>query len=380
MIFNDQFTKPNFRVSVSNLKGSIGRLSAGTQTPVELSGLFDRSAPLEIRGRIDPFASDMFVDLAVTAKGIEMPPLTSYSVKYLAYPIEKGKLSVDLQYRLEGGMLQANNKIFLDQLTLGDRIESPNALSIPLTLAVALLKNMRGEIDINLPISGSINDPQFKIGPVIFKAFLNLIVKAATAPFTLLASLFGGGADLSSIAFAPGSSRIEPAAQSSMAAIAKAMLDRPALRLEITGIASAAADIAGAKRNVLLRRIRSEKMSELTAKGAAPSSLRDVDLSPDEYSKYLARVYSKADIKKPRNAIGLAKSLPDAEMENLLIDSITVTEADLLAIADARGRNARSYLTKEGVPAERVFVLTSRLDTGTDSDKATAGKAEFALK
>lgn len=378
MIFNDQFNKPNFRASVSSLKGSIGKLSAGTKTPVELSGLIDRTAPLKIQGRIDPFNSDIFVDLAVKAKGIEMPPLSSYSIKYLAYPIEKGKLSLDLQYQVEKGQLKANNKIFLDQLTLGERVESPDALSIPVTLAVALLKNTRGEIDINLPISGSINDPQFRIAPIVFKALLNLIVKAATAPFTVLASIFGGGADLSSITFAPGLSRIEPQAEATMAAIAKAMIDRPALKLEITGVASSATDVAGSKRNLLMRRVRAEKASDLASKGTSPTALKDVEVSPDEYPKYLARVYSKADIKKPRNIVGFAKSLPVPEMETRLLESMTVNEGDLMAIADARGRNARTFLANQGVPTERVFVLTSRLEA--DKDKPIEGKAEFALK
>lgn len=372
VLFNDQFTKPNFRASLNNLAGTLGPLKAGAPGSIDITGTVDRTAPLSIQGRLDPFARDLFLDLKVIARGIEMPPMSPYSVKYLAYPIEKGKLSLDLAYSLQGGQLKAENKIFLDQLTLGDKVESPDAISAPVSLAVALLKNSRGEIDINLPISGSINDPEFKIGSIVFKAFINLIVKAATAPFSLIASLFGGGADLSQIDFAPGLASISLESAKAIESVAKAMNDRPALKLEITGTANAAKDTDGAKRSILQRQVRAEKLAELAKKGESAAALRDIQVSPDEYPKYLTQVYKKAPFKKERNLMFMTKAQPVPEMERLLLENIQVTDTELLALADQRSRAVRNQLVKQGVPAERVFVMGSKL--------GEAGRAEFSLR
>lgn len=241
-----------------------------------------------------------------------------------------------------------------------------------MSLAVALLKNSRGEIDINLPISGSINDPEFKIGSIIFQAFINLIVKAATAPFSLIASLFGGGADLSQIDFAPGLASINAENAKAIDSIAKAMTDRPALKLEITSTASAAKDTDGARRAILQRQVRAEKLAELAKKGESAAALRDIQVGPDEYPKYLTQVYKKAPFKKERNLMFMTKAQPVSEMERLLLESIQVGDTELLALADQRSRAVRNQLVKQGVPAERVFVMGSKL--------GDASQAEFALR
>jgi len=372
ILFNDQFTKPNFRAGLTNLSGTLGPLKAGAPGGIDITGTVDRSAPLLIQGKLDPFGRDLFLDLKVIARGIEMPPISPYSVKYLAYPIEKGKLSLDLNYLLQGGQLKAENQIFLDQLTLGNKVESPDAISAPVSLAVALLKNSRGEIDINLPISGSINDPEFQIGSIVFKALINLIVKAATAPFSLIASLFGGGADLTQIEFSAGAAAINPQAAQTIDSIAKAMIDRPALKLEITSSAASAMDTDGAKRAILNRQVRAEKLANITKKGESAGALRDVEVTAQEYPKYLTQVYKKAPFKKERNLMLTTKTLPVPEMESLLLQHIQVGDTELLALADQRSRAVRNQLIKQGVSAERVFVMGSKL--------GDAGQAEFSLR
>ncbi|MBU3724707.1 MAG: DUF748 domain-containing protein [Burkholderiaceae bacterium] len=380
LIFTDQFTKPNFRASLNNLAGTLGPLKPGAPGVIDITGTIDRSAPLSVQGRIDPFGKALFLDIRAIGRGIEMPPMSPYSIKYLAYPIEKGKLSLNLSYLIQNGQLKAENQLFLDQLTLGEKVESPDAISAPVSLAIALLKNSRGEIDINLPISGSINDPEFKIGSIVFKALMNLIVKAATAPFTLIASLFGGGADLSQITFAPGSTATEGASAKAIDAIAKAMVDRPALKLDITGTANPMADITGAKQAILQRQVRAEKLAELAKKGESAAALREIQVSPEEYPKYLTAVYKKASFKKERNLLLMTKTLPVPEMEALLLQHIEVGETELLALADQRSRTVRNQLIKQGVPAERIFVLSSKLDrqTGT-ATTLPPGRAEFSL-
>jgi hypothetical protein len=164
-----------------------------------------------------------------------MTSLSPYSGKYAGYAIEKGKMSLFVKYKIENDQLTAENRVFLDQLTFGDPVDSPDATKLPVTLAVALLKNRNGEIDINLPISGSLNDPEFSVGGLVVKVIVNLLVKAVTSPFALLGSVFGGGEELSNVDFDFGQAVITPPAQPRLEKLAKALLDRPALRLDIEG-------------------------------------------------------------------------------------------------------------------------------------------------
>jgi hypothetical protein len=173
--FQDRFIKPNYRANRTQLSGRVGPLYPGQPGNVAITGTVNRSAPLELKGKVDPFGKEIYLDLSAKVKGIDLPSFSPYSSRYIGYEIAKGKLSVDLRYFIEKGQLRAENNIFLDQFTLGPKVESPDAISLPVELAVSLLKNSRGEIDINLPISGSINDPEFSIGGLIVKVFFNLI-------------------------------------------------------------------------------------------------------------------------------------------------------------------------------------------------------------
>lgn len=382
--FTDKFIKPNYSANLTDLNGRIGALSTGTLSDVELRGKVDRSAPLEITGRMDPLSKPIGLDIQAKARGIDMSSFSAYSSRYVGYTIEKGKLSVDVHYKVDKGELVADNNVFLDQLTFGKKVESPDALSVPVTLAVALLKNSRGEIDINLPIRGSLNDPQFSIGGIVVKVIVNLIVKAVTSPFALLGSLFGGGEDLSNVAFPVGVASLTPEVEGRLKTLAKAMADRPALTLEVTGVADPQADAEGLKRETLNRRVRAQKVAEMAKKGKEAGSVDDATVTAEEYPVYLERVYKDADIKKPRNIVGLAKSLPVAEMEALLLDSIPAGDAEMKALAERRGHRVQTWLTdKANVPIERVFLMGPKVEL---ANKAGAGKdvpgsrVEFSLR
>jgi hypothetical protein len=214
--YTDNFIKPNFSADVTEIGGNVGAFGTGSTEPAELSlaGKFDETAPLAIEGRINPIAPEKFVDIKAKADGIELTHLTPYSSKYAGYPIDKGILNLDVEYHLEEGKLTADNHIFIDQLTFGDKVESPDATTLPVTLAMALLKNGRGEIDVHIPVSGSLDDPQFSLGGVIAKAIMSAIVGIIASPFKLLAAAFGGGSDhggeLSYVEFAPGSATVTP--------------------------------------------------------------------------------------------------------------------------------------------------------------------------
>ncbi|SEA48769.1 DUF748 domain-containing protein [Nitrosospira multiformis] len=377
--FQDQFIQPNYRAYLTDLAGRIGPLNPRKTGEVDIRGAVDKTAPLKISGSVDAFGRELNLDITASAKGIDMPTFSPYSGKYIGYAIEKGKLSVDVHYHVEHGELTAENSIFLDQLTFGEKIESPDAVSIPVNLALALLKNRRGEIDIRLPISGSINDPKFSLGGIIVKAILNLLTKAATAPFTVLGSLFGGE-ELSEINFTAGEVKIPPEAEERLQKLAQALTDRPALNLEVTGHADASIDPEPLKRRVLERKIKAEKLSADIKKGKSYDSLEDVTVTPEEYEKYLEQVYKDAKFEKPKNFIGLSKSLPAEEMEKLILANIDAGDAELQELAESRAVSARDWLIQQGkIPDARIFVLSPKVEAGTNREKA-GNRVEFSLR
>ena len=192
--YTDNFIKPNYTADLTEIGGKIGGFGTSSTAPatVVLEGQVNGNAPINISGLINPLAPMAFVDIKANADRIELTDLTPYSTKYTGYPIVKGTLTVDVHYLFDQGKLTADNHITIDQLTFGDKVENPSAVNLPIRLAVALLKDSRGVIDLRVPVSGSLSDPQFSVGSVVWHAFLNLIVKAATSPFSLLASAVSG--------------------------------------------------------------------------------------------------------------------------------------------------------------------------------------------
>ena len=378
--FNDQFIKPNYRVNLTGIAGQVGPLKPGKRGAVKISGAVDKSAPLEITGELDPFGSELFLDISAKATGIDLPTFSPYSGKYVGYIIEKGKLSVDIHYHVKEGELKAENNIFLDQFTLGEKIESPDALDVPLTLAIALLKNQRGEIDLNLPINGSLNDPEFSLGGVIVQVFVNLLTKAVTSPFALLGSLAGDGEELSEINFLPGYGRVEPEAEKRLQALSKALADRPALKLEITGYADPENDPDGLKRAMLDRKVKAQKLSEGAEKGESGGSLQDVSIEPEEYEEFLELAYEEEKFDKPKNAIGFTKDLPVPEMEQLMLANINAGDDELRQLAVQRSKAARDWLVeKGGISSDRVFVSAPEIESAVDGKKL-GSKAKFTIK
>ncbi|MFL6600030.1 MAG: DUF748 domain-containing protein [Steroidobacteraceae bacterium] len=233
--YADLWIQPHFAVGIQTLNGSIRGLSSNPRSSakVELKGKVDRYAPIHIWGETNPLAATTHSDIRMNFKGVELTSVTPYSGRFAGYKIEKGKLSVDIDYKIEDRQLTAAHKFVIDQLELGERVESPDAINLPLKIAVALLKDRNGVIDVDLPVTGSLDDPQFKIGPLIWKAVANLLVKVATAPFALLGRLFGGGEQMNYIDFKPGSAVLEPAERDKLVALVKALKEKEKLQLDV---------------------------------------------------------------------------------------------------------------------------------------------------
>ena len=373
--YTDNFIQPNYTADLTDIGGKIGAFGTRTTTPadVTLQGQVNGSAPVSINGSINPLVPMAFLDIGAKADGIELTNLTPYSTKYTGYPIIKGTLNLDVHYLLDKGNLTANNHIVIDQFTFGDRVESKDATNLPVRLAVALLKNSKGQIDLTVPVSGSLSDPQFSIGGVIWQTFKNLILRAATSPFSLIASAFGGGngQDLGYVEFNPGYAKLTPDSVNKLTTVAKALKDRTGLRLGIAGRVDPAVDREG---------LRDAKVDQLVEAEAEDSGINaNTKLSSDQYDKYLKRVYKAAKFPKPRDFVGINKTLPSDEMKKLLITNTEVSDQDLKHLADARANVVREWMSKQIDPA-RLFVTTPQLDAKGVSDKGKSSRVDLSLQ
>ncbi|MGW8307614.1 MAG: DUF748 domain-containing protein [Achromobacter pulmonis] len=382
MTFTDRFVKPNYVAELSSIDGSITAVSSTNPQPakVKVSGRVYTTAPLAISGVVQPFAKFLSLDLKASAKGVDLPRFNTYSAKYVGYPIKRGKLSVDLEYKIKDRALQASNHVVLNQLTFGDKTNSPDATKLPVLLAVALLKDSRGNIDINLPISGSLDDPEFSVGGIVVRVLLNLVVKAVTSPFSLLASAFGGGEELSYVEFAPGSAVLTEDTLQRIATLSKALADRPALRMDLSGRADPKTDLEGLRQAWVDAQIRLAKARDVAPRGKKPNPA-GVEVSGAERAKYLEEVYDDTDIKdKPRNFIGMAKSVPPAQMEEMLRAAAPVGDEQLRRLADARAQAVYEKLQAQEGLADRVFIVAPQLDADGIKDEGLPSRVDFSLK
>lgn len=378
--FSDFFVKPNYTVNLTRLGGRISGLSSASDTvaDLDLRGSYANAAPVQIQGKLNPLAAKSYLDLKADITGVDLVGFSPYAGKYAGYAIEKGKLSLNVAYKLENRQLTAENRLFIDQFTFGDKVESPDATSLPVNLAISLLKNNRGEIDLNLPISGSLEDPEFSVGGLIVKVIVNLFVKAVTSPFALLGSIFGGGEELSQVEFAAGRAAVDAAASKRLEAMVRALTERNALKLEVTGRADPEADREGLKRVAIERAMKVEKRKDSIEKSGEGGSLRNIEIGPDEYVTYLTRAYKAAKFPKPRNVIGLQKDLPVEEMEKLMLANLPVTDDDVRALAMRRAEAVQGWLVEQGkVPLERIFLLPPKVEA---TEKDSASRVDFSLR
>ncbi|MDM0023314.1 DUF748 domain-containing protein [Variovorax saccharolyticus] len=359
--FSDLFIKPNYSADLTELTGKLSAFSSRPQgdkpalADLELRGKAQQTASLEITGKLNPLAKPLELDITARMKELDLPPLSPYTIRFAGHGIERGKLSMDVNYKIApDGTLTAANKVVLNQLQFGEPVEGAPA-SLPVRLAVALLADRNGVIDIDLPLRGSINDPEFSVGPLILKAIVNLLAKAVTAPFALLTGGFGGGGgESSTIAFAPGSSELSQEAKDNLDKVAKALNDRPGLRMTVVGTSSLDKERDAYQRQRLRAMTQAEKRRAAVRAGKDAAEVGPV--SDAEYPELLTAVYKRSEVTKPRNMVGLAKDLPVPEMENLLLASIAVDEESMRQLAVERGVAARDYLLAQKLSSERLFL------------------------
>jgi hypothetical protein len=373
--FSDRFIKPNYSANLTDLSGSITGLAPGGRGAVDLHGRIDRAGTVQISGSLHPFDATNSLDLSASARDIDLPKFSPYSEKYVGYGIEKGKLSADVHYALNGKALSAQNNIVLDQLTFGEKVDTPSVFDWPIRFAVALLKDRNGVIDVNLPIEGSLEDPQFSLGGVILKVIGNLIVKVVTAPFSLLASLIEGAPDdLAAVPFDAGNSALSASAQQSVQALAQALEKRPGLRVDISGRADSAADTRALQEQALERQLLALKRSNASGPQSAQGEPAQAQIDPGERDALIRKLWQARPVAK---SAGPASGQPEiAAMREALLSATAVSPEALRELATARAVAVKERLIQaHGISGERIFVTAPRLDAQGLEEPAAAASA-----
>ncbi|OEF25736.1 DUF748 domain-containing protein [Vibrio rumoiensis] len=389
--FADYSLTPSFASGIELLNGSIKNLSStpGTKATVNLNGKIDKYAPVTLKGAVNPLIKNPYLDLDLIIKSVELTSVNPYSGTYAGYYIDKGQLSLTLKYQLENNQLVGENHVVIDQLKLGEPSKSDLATSLPLSLAIAILQDRHGVIDLGVQVSGDVNKPDFSFGSVIWGAFVNVLTKAVTSPFSMLASLAGSDQELNRIDYEVGKSTLSDTEKDKLAMLAKALDDRPMLKLSIVGSVSEAEDsraIAEEKlQNLLLKESGDAALPEnLTASrfpqdGDLVDALedlfedqlkKDVDDEQDKIEKQIQTETGKKDVDDTQLTTALHIS-----MYNQLVDAQNVIPDELGSLAEARARTIKAYLVDEQqVDPARVFILDS-----TTKLKTEASAAELTL-
>jgi len=366
--FRDDSVQPPVRTEVSDLTGTIKGLSSKqlARADVDLSGRLGKVASLKIAGTINPLSEDAFTDLTISLAGMDLTAEGPYSSKYVGYGLSKGKLSLDLKYKVSQKQLEAENRVVVDQLTFGEKIDSPDATSLPVALAVALLKDRKGRIEIDLPIRGDLKDPDFKYGKAVLSVLLNLLTKIVASPFTLMGKLIPGGGDedLQFIEFPPGSEAVADEELKKLEALAKGLEERPGLRLEITGTADPVHD-----RKVLgLQKLKAQLLARWQqGKGAS----KEGDLPIVEEERAIKELFDQQRSQQPVATPAQGNSKPPTieDMRQQLVAAMPVSDSDLRLLAQQRAEQIRGQLAGDGKLAdERVFLTEVDL-TASDHEK-----------
>jgi hypothetical protein len=419
--YSDQSIEPNCTFDVQHFGGSIRGLSSRTQSNaiVDFKGNIDERATFSVTGQINPLGTNLFANVTVSFTNLDLTSFTPYSEKYVGRPLQKGKFSMGVHYLVDGKKLKAENYFYVDQLTLGPKNDSTNATALPVKLAVALLKDENGRIQLDVPLAGQTDDPKFKVGPVVWQVVRNVLVKAATSPFSLLGSMFGGGEEMSFVLFAPGSAVIPASETNKLETLAKSLHARPTLTLEISGSADPATE------RVPLARVRIEDemkaiwVKEQTDSGKPAMSVDDVQLDPKERERLLKKLYKQkigrykpsqvstnlsgglggaatllatlpppiesekgaAQLMRPKKELVTTSKLKPtatiagkrptgpltrdelelADMEDQLVEKIPITDDDLRDLMKARAASVQAYLLKtEKVTADRLFPIAPK--------------------
>jgi hypothetical protein len=404
--FHDRSTQPPVTALISELNGTIKGLTSEElrQADLNLAGRIDRTGQFEVIGKLNPLMKNTPTDLKVNLHGVNLVPASPYAGRFLGYRLTGGKLDLQVSYTISDQRLDAKNVLGIDHFTLGEKVESPDATHLPVKLAVALLKDRNGKIELDVPIEGNLDDPEFHYGKVISRVVVNIITKLVTSPFAVLGAIFGGkGEEVSYQDFAAGEVELQASQADKLEALINGLTERPGLQLAIEGSFDPVSDAEGLRRQKLRKQFRSNKWAGLRRSEQAETSPEQISLSDEEYQAYVQTAYramiqtnpapdkaEAGDLKTKqvertavavtdttdlKGAAALMKrpvstpNLSATDMEKALLDTIPVTNDDLNQLALERARRAQQKILGSGkIEAERISLKPS--DSGDASKPA----------
>lgn len=364
-----------FVAEMNGLNGEVNGFSSAKDAAatMALKGKVYDMALVGIKGKYQFQSGDS--DIALNFTHMPLPLITPYMAEFAGYRIEKGQMALDLHYKIKSGQLEVQNKLFIDQLTLGDKVENPNAVSLPLHLAIALLKDADGKINLDFPITGSLEDPQFSIGALVRDVLVNLVKKVALSPFKAIASLLSDDKDFSSVQFTPGSAELAKEETDKLSELSKALLSKPDLTLEIKGIAYQNQDWPAMRFSALQDVLKKMKSGELRDQG---QKIRHeyIQLSDDDYKRLLAKFFAEVfpqDFERSLLGKPRIKSNPDADFYTLARERLEgIFQPDPLKLNDlavARANHIAQYVTEPGgISRDRVYILATELSQDEAAD------------
>ncbi|MEP6546971.1 MAG: DUF748 domain-containing protein [Gammaproteobacteria bacterium] len=368
--FADLSVQPNFATGIQKIEGTILGLSSkpNSRAKVDIHGAVDQFSPVAITGEVNVLSAALYTDISLSFRNMELSTFNPYSGKFAGYNITKGKLTTELHYKVNGRRLDAQHHITVDQLEFGDKTESKDAVSLPVKLAVALLKDRNGVIDLDIPVNGTLDDPKFRLGPIIWKVFVNILEKAVTAPFALLGSLFGGGPDLQFIDFRPGEAQLDTASADKARAMVKALTERPQIKIEIP-----IASVNELDRPAL---IEARFMAEVQVmQSGTPARKKAAEAAPDyeqldagAKSELLTKLYKKDFGSEPKFPEAVADIKPKPELaaakaeflSKVLHEHIAISDSDLRVLGQQRATAVQQLLlTDTQIDPARVFLVAN---------------------
>ena len=384
--FTDRSVQPAAKISIDEVSGTVTGISSEelNRADVHLTAKAGRTGPIEITGKLNPLSTNAPTDLRLSLANVDLLPTSPYMGKFLGYRLNRGKLGLQVQYEVSQRKLNAKNVLVLEQFTLGERVDSPDAVKLPIRLAIALLKDRNGKIELDVPIEGNLDDPQFHFGKVIFHVLGNMITKLVTSPFSALGAVFGGkGEEVSYQDFAPGSTQLQQANLEKLDTLLHGLEERPGLQLEIEGSYDPVGDLEELRRQKLQAKFRRQKWAILPKSEQARLKPEQVPLSPDEYTVLLKSEYAaiqgrgeksgqiqkaapvneqtpvrRRPASKPspldKGATALVNApvsepvTPTTQIEREVLETINVSENELNQLATARARQVQQKIVESG--------------------------------
>jgi hypothetical protein len=382
--FADLSVQPNFAAGVQSIEGTVLGLSskANSRAKVDIHGAVDAFSPVDITGEVNLLSAALYSDLDLNFRNMELSIFNPYSGKFAGYNITKGKLTTEMHYKVDDRKLDAHHHLTVDQLEFGAKTESKDAVSLPVKLAVALLKDRNGVINLDIPVSGTLDDPTFRLAPIIWKVFVNILEKAVTAPFALLGSLFGGGPDLQFVDFQPGSADLDTAAMDKIRTMVKALNERPQLKIEVPIAWVSELDRPALAQARLLTQLREAQAGKGGRKPPPDAFPKLEQLDPSAKVELLMQLYAKdvgGEPKFPPEVTNL-KTKPELAaakadfLKQALLEHIVVSDSDLTALGQPRAMAVQQALLMDSqVDPARVFLVAN------DKAKNQDGKVRLEL-